>query len=68
MKRAAHFFTFKCVKGHITEKEFPLGTRLEGRDEIPCEACLMADEVETAYVVFISAQSSGDVSNVGSRS
>jgi len=46
-------FTFKCELGHITEKFFMLGTRINDYDETTCETCLKDLFVRPAYVVSV---------------
>jgi hypothetical protein len=46
-------FVFKCSKGHITEKFFMLGTRIDDYDETTCIECLGAQEVRPAYVISV---------------
>jgi len=45
-------FKYKCEKGHLTTKTFPLGTRINDYDETTCKECLDQQEVKTAYIVF----------------
>jgi hypothetical protein len=66
MSSARHLYVFKCVKGHKTEKAYPLDTRLDDIDETTCAECLKNYEVTTAYVVFIYPLT--DKNNDGTRS
>lgn len=50
-----HKFTFKCTKGHITERVYPPGTRIEDNDETTCEKCLGVSEVTIAYVIGVES-------------
>jgi hypothetical protein len=61
-------FTFKCSKGHITEKFFRLGTRIDDYDETTCAECLKSMEVRPAYIVFVDFTSTGAKSNGGLHS
>jgi len=61
-------FIFKCAKGHITQKTFMLGTRIDDYDETTCEACLKNLEVRPAYIVFADFTSTGAKSNGGPNS
>ncbi len=44
-------FTFKCAKGHLTQKLFMLGVSIEDYDETTCEECLKSMEVRPAYII-----------------
>ena len=56
MSGIKHLYTFKCLKGHVTAKMFPPGTRLDDHDETTCTECLKANEVKTAYVIFVESK------------
>ena len=56
-------FTFKCIKGHLTQKFFMLGTRIDDYDETTCEECLKSMEVRPAYIVCADFISTGAKSN-----
>jgi hypothetical protein len=56
MPRTRHLFRFKCANGHVTEKSFPLGTRLEDEDETTCVECLKRGILKPAYVIFIEPE------------
>ena len=45
-------FKYKCEKGHVTTKSYPLGTRIDDYDETTCKECLGRGELKTAYIVF----------------
>ena len=61
-------FTFKCSKGHLTQKLFMLGTRIDDYDETTCVECLKSLEVRPAYIVFADFTSDGAKSNGGLHS
>jgi hypothetical protein len=50
-------FKYKCEKGHLSEKTFPLGTRHDDYDETTCAECLHHNEVNFAYLIFATATS-----------
>lgn len=52
-------YTFKCDRGHVTERVFPPGTRVDDNDETTCDECLKSSVVATAYVVWIHSQTKG---------
>jgi hypothetical protein len=56
-------FIFKCAKGHITQKLFMLGTKIDEYDETTCDECLKSLEVRPAYVVSVDFTSTGAKSN-----
>lgn len=60
MGATRNLYTYKCWKGHVTEKSFPLGTRYDDEDELTCLECLKQNEVKTAYLVFATAILAGD--------
>lgn len=45
-------FSFKCPQGHLTDRRFPPGTPYDDNDEITCPACLNADVLAQAYLIF----------------
>lgn len=52
MSATRRIFSYKCKKGHLTTKTFPLGTRFDDNDETECAECLKQDVLETAYLVY----------------
>lgn len=68
MSRIRRLFTFKCVKGHVMEKTYPIGTRLDDYDETTCTECLNASEVKPAYLVFARDKSEKEQGNGGIHS
>jgi hypothetical protein len=63
MGATRRLFRYKCVKGHVTEKSFPLGTRFDDYDEIPCPECIKKSAVQTAYLISADAGSVGEQRN-----
>lgn len=61
-------FTFKCSKGHETQRLFPPGTTVDEEDETTCEECLDDNETERAYVVFVCSAPTGEKRNGSGRS
>lgn len=55
MAKTMRRFLYKCVKGHVTSKLFPLGTRLDDYDETTCLKCLDNSEVKAAYLISADA-------------
>lgn len=53
MTATRNIFQFKCKQGHLMEKTFALGTRVDDEDETTCAECLTRGIVEPAYVVLI---------------
>lgn len=56
-------FTFKCELGHLTEKYFMLGTRIDDYDETTCETCLKDLFVRPAYIVRVDFCSTEEQKN-----
>jgi len=63
MGATRRLFRYKCVKGHVTEMDFPLGTRFDDYDETPCEKCLKKSDVNPAYLISADAISVGEQRN-----
>lgn len=59
MTAARNVFQFKCKHGHLTEKTFALGTRVDDEDETTCSECLKKNILESAYVVSIRPTKKG---------
>jgi hypothetical protein len=59
MSGIKHLYTFKCQKGHVIVKMFPPGTRLDEHDEETCAECLKANELKTAYVIYVEPKPHG---------
>lgn len=54
MARVRQLYTYKCSKGHVMKREFPLGTRIDDQDETTCVECYDKDHKKVpAYVVFM---------------
>ena len=56
MAKIRRCFSYKCEKGHVMTKWFPLGTRVDDFDEATCAQCLKTGDVGIAYVVFTEAK------------
>lgn len=54
MARVRQLYTYKCSKGHVMKRTFPLGTRIDDEDETTCIECYDKDgKLMTAYVVNV---------------
>lgn len=57
-------FTYKCDEGHLSSRDFPLGTRYDEYDTIFCVECACGEYAAKAYIVavdIIEAKDSGYV-------
>lgn len=61
-------FTYKCEKGHVAQKLFPLGTSFKDNDEIKCPECLKVGKALPAYLVFAAATATEGKGNGGIHS
>jgi hypothetical protein len=52
MARIRHLFIFKCAKGHVMQKTYPLGTRFDDYDETTCLECLKKIGLRPSYLIF----------------
>ena len=52
-------FVYKCTKGHVTKKSFPLGTKFDDEDETTCSECLKKSDLKPAYLVWAENTSAG---------
>jgi hypothetical protein len=69
MSATRRLFTYKCRKGHVSEQQFPLGTRLDDHDEIACSQCIVkSDALEPAYLVATQVVSAEEGRKIGRRS
>lgn len=59
MAATQRLFIYKCIKGHVTQKLFPLGTRFDTSDEITCVQCFDSGEFQKAYLVYAEAITTG---------
>lgn len=59
MGKTGNLFTYKCLKGHLTEKTYPLGTRYDDEDETTCLKCLEQQNVTVAYLIFAKPTNDG---------
>jgi hypothetical protein len=56
-------FQYKCARGHIMEKVFPLGTRFDDYDETTCPECLKTLDVKPTYLISADTVSDGEQRN-----
>lgn len=59
MGKTRSLFLYKCVRGHLTEKTFPLGTRYDEYDETTCLKCLEQHDVKAAYLIYAKPTNTG---------
>jgi hypothetical protein len=60
-------FTYKCQEGHLSFRDFPLGTRYEDHETIFCKDCSHGEYAMVAYLVAADIVQDKDSSN-GTRS
>lgn len=46
-------FKFKRERGHLTDRTYPPGAKIEENDEIACPQCSKMKRPAPAYVVFV---------------
>lgn len=46
-------FIYKCEEGHLSSRDFPLGTRYDDHDHIFCEACSFGEATALAYIIEV---------------
>jgi hypothetical protein len=57
MGATRRLLTYKCEKGHVMQKTYPLGVRFDDVDETTCSECLAVSEVKKAFLMFAEAVS-----------
>lgn len=68
MGKTRSLFIYKCARGHVTERTFPLRTKYDGEDETTCMTCLDSGDLNTAYLVWAEPTSVREKRNVTSTS
>jgi hypothetical protein len=63
MGKTRSLFIYKCTRGHVTERTFPLGTKYDGEDETTCMPCLDSGDLNTAYLVWAEPTSAREKRN-----